>query len=206
MLCLDCAVAHRSSATAVLPIATSMRGQLTKLALGVLLYLCMAAPAQAATVAFSDVPVASWAHTQITWSATNGWVQPRTATTFGPGKAATRMAAARVLAHLQQAQNGTPVAANPYTQAVTAGWILAGTGADQQIQQWEFDRGVLRVMGLMPQAKRDRPPAAPPTSGGRTLPFAFGIEQAIRALGARTNAPDGSDSVGDVAAARRCAA
>ena len=94
-----------------------------KLALGVLLYACMAAPAQAATVAFSDVPATSWARTQITWSATNGWVAPRTATTFGPGKAATRMAAARLLAHLAQAQNGTPIAANPYAQAVTAGWI-----------------------------------------------------------------------------------
>ena len=77
-----------------------MRGQLVKLALGVLLYACMAAPAQAATVAFSDVPATSWARTQITWSAANGWVAPRTTTTFGPGKAATRMAAARVLAHL----------------------------------------------------------------------------------------------------------
>ncbi len=90
-------------------------------------------------------------------------------------------------------KNGTPIAANPYAQAVTAGWIIAGTGADQQIQQWEFDRGVLRVMGLMPQVKlighlqtadEWRPP----------LPFAFGIEQAVRALGARVNAPDGSDA------------
>ncbi len=169
-----------------------MRGQLVKLALGVLLYACMAAPAQAATVAFSDVPATSWARTQITWSASNGWVAPRTATTFGPGKAATRMAAARLLAHLAQAQNGTPIAANPYAQAVTAGWIIPGTGADQQIQQWEFDRGILRVMGLMPQVKLIGHLQTADEWRPR-LPFAFGIEQAVRALGARVNAPDGSD-------------
>jgi cell wall-associated NlpC family hydrolase len=170
-----------------------MRGQLVKLALGVLLFVCMAAPAQAATVTFSDVPAASWAHNQITWSATNGWVLPRTVTSFGPKKAATRMAAARVLARLALIEHGTAVAANPYTEAVTAGWILPGTGADQQIQQWEFDRGILRVMNLMARAQKIghletaeewRP----------KLPFAFGIEQAVRALGARVNAPDGSDS------------
>ena len=127
------------------------------------------------------------------WSTSSGWIQPRSATSFGPQKAATRMAAARVLAHLALAQNGTPMGANPYTQAVAAGWIAAGAGADEQIEQWEFDRGALRVLGVMSQATAIghlttadgwRPP----------LPFAFGIEQAIRALGARTNAPDGSDS------------
>src|SRR4051812_5792858 len=119
-----------------------MRGQLTKLTLGVLLYCCMATSAQAATTTgpFSDVSATSWAKTQITWSASSGWIQPRTPTTFGPQKAATRMAAARALAHLALLKNGTAMAANPYTQAVAAGWIAAGAGADEQIQQWEFDR------------------------------------------------------------------
>ena len=156
--------------------------------------LIWVAPAQAATTTtFADVSAKSWARTQIGWAAANGWVQPRTASTFGPQRAATRMAAARMLAHLAKLEHGTAIAANPYTQAVTAGWIGAGTGADQQIQQWELDQGVLRVLGVMPQAKAIghlvtadgwRPP----------LPFAFGIEQAIRAIGARTNAPDGFDA------------
>jgi cell wall-associated NlpC family hydrolase len=163
------------------------------LALGVLLYACMTTPAQAATVTYSDVSATLWARSQIQWAASTGWVQPRTPTTFGPAKIATRMAAARVLAHLAFQRYETPMAANPYTQAVAAGWILPGTGADEQIPQWEFDRGALRVMGLMAQAQnighlRTADNWQPP------MAFAFGIEQAIRAIGARTNAPEGSDA------------
>ena len=180
-----------------------MRGQLVKLALGVLLYACMAAPAQAATVAFSDVPATSWARTQITWSAANGWMAPRTTTTFGPGKAATRLAAARVLAHLAHAQNGTPIGANPYAQAVTAGWIIAGTGADQQITQLEFDRGVVRVLGLMRQVTVDRPPADRRRLATR-LPDGFGIEQIVQGDGRTRQRSRRVGRVGDLAAHARC--
>ena len=58
-----------------------------------------------------------------------------------------------MLAQLNLKVNRTPVAANPYTQAVAAGWIGAGTGADQVITQLQFDHGVVRILGLQPTAK-----------------------------------------------------
>ena len=91
----------------------------------------------------------------------------------------------------------------PYPQAVTAGWIIAGTGADQQIQQWEFDRGMLRVIGLRGSVTADRP-LRPPTSGDPKLPFAFGIEQAVQRSAARSTPLTGR-MPGRRGRARRCA-
>jgi len=53
-----------------------------------------------------------------------------------------------VLANLAFKQNGTPISATPYQQAVAAGWIPAGTGGDGPITQLEFDRGAVAVLGL----------------------------------------------------------
>ena len=59
-----------------------------------------------------------------------------------------------MLADVNFKQTGTPVAADPYAQAVAAGWIGAGTGADQPITQLQFDHGVVRVLG--PRGRRTR--------------------------------------------------
>ena len=60
---------------------------------------------------------------------------------FRPGAAATRAAAARVLAHANQQVNGVPFQPDAFTQAVAAGWITAGDGPRGAITQLEFDRG-----------------------------------------------------------------
>ena len=77
----------------------------------------------AAHTPFTDVPASFWAGSQIRWTVKQGWMSPRTATSFGVGHTVSRLTAARVLADVNFQQTGTPVAADPYAQAVAAGWI-----------------------------------------------------------------------------------
>ena len=143
---------------------------------------------------FNDVPAGFWAKADVGWAVSSGWITPRTTTSFGVGHTVSRLTAARVLAELNAKVSSahTPVAADPYSQAVAAGWIGAGTGPDQVITQLQFDHGVVRILGLQPTAKAL---SGLHTSTGwhPTLPVGFGVEQMVRAVGARVNAPDGSD-------------
>jgi cell wall-associated NlpC family hydrolase len=119
-------------------------------------------------------------------------MSPRTATSFGVGHTVSRLTAARVLADVNFQQTGTPVAADPYTQAVAAGWIGPGTGAAQPITQLQFDHGVVRVLHLEAAAKT-MSTLHTSTNWRPPLPVGFGVEQMVRAVGARANVPDGSD-------------
>jgi hypothetical protein len=143
---------------------------------------------------FNDVPAGFWARSDVSWAVSSGWMKPRTATTFGVGHTVSRATAAHVLAELNQKVSAahTPVAADPYAQAVAAGWIGAGAGPSQVITQRQFDHGVVQILGLLPTAKAL---SKLHTSSGwhPTLPAGFGVEQMVRAVGARVNAPDGSD-------------
>jgi hypothetical protein len=141
---------------------------------------------------FNDVPASFWAKTDVGWAVSSGWMKPRTATSFGVGHTVSRTTAARVLAALNRKVHGTAVTADPYSQAVAAGWIGAGTGRSQVITQRQFDHGVVQILGLLPTAKAL---SKLHTSSGwhPKLPVGFGVEQMVRAVGARVNAPDGSD-------------
>jgi NlpC/P60 family len=170
-----------------------MRGVLTVLAVAVVAALPLASPGVArAASPFNDVPKAFWAHGQIRWTVARGWMNPRSSSHFGVGHSASRLTAARVLALVNRSRTGTPVAADPYTQAVAAGWIGAGTGPAQPITQLQFDSGVVRVLGLQ-AAARTMSGLHASTGWRPPLPFGFGVEQMVRAVGARVNAPDGSD-------------
>jgi cell wall-associated NlpC family hydrolase len=168
-----------------------MRGRLTVRATAVLILAALAFPA-AASASFSDVPAGFWARGSVLWTVKANWITPRAPTKFGVSHTVSRLTAARVLASLNHRQNGIPVAADPYQQAVDAHWILAGGGADQPITQREFDRGVLRVLGLYHDAVTL---GSLRTADGwkPALPDGFGVEQIVRAIGGRVNAPDGSD-------------
>jgi cell wall-associated NlpC family hydrolase len=161
-------------------------------AAAVLVLACPGA-AQAAKSPYTDVPNSFWASGAITWAVSQGWMTPRSPHTFGVGHTVSRLTAARVLAELNLQLNPTePVATDPYTQAVAAGWIGAGTGADQPITQLQFDHGAVRILGL--QAAATAMNALHTSTGWRpALPEGFGVEQMIRAVGARVNAPEGSD-------------
>ena len=141
---------------------------------------------------YTDVPSSFWASGAITWSVHHDWMTPRSADRFGVGHTVSRLTAARVLAQLEQQVTQTPVAANPYTQAVAAHWIGPGTGADDTITQLQFDKAVVRILGLLPAAKTL---STIHTSDGwrPPIPVGFGVEQMVRAIGARVNAPTGSD-------------
>jgi cell wall-associated NlpC family hydrolase len=169
-----------------------MRGRLTLIAVAALALTALAFPATAGAAAYTDVPTAFWARGSVLWTVNAGWITPRAPTRFGVAHTASRLTAARVLASLYRRQTGTPVAADPFQQAVAAHWMTAGTGPDQPITQREFDRGVVRVLGLYHDAVtlgqlRTADGWKPPLPGG------FGVEQVVRAIGARVNAPDGSD-------------
>jgi cell wall-associated NlpC family hydrolase len=148
--------------------------------------------AQAAPQHYTDVPSSFWASGAITWTVHHDWMTPRSTDHFGIGHTASRLTAARVLADLNQQVTQTPVATDPYTQAVTAGWIGPGTGADDTITQLQFDKGVVRILGLLPAAKTL---STIHTSDGwkPPIPEGFGVEQMVRAVGARVNVPAGSD-------------
>ena len=136
----------------------------------------------------TDVSTSFWARSQVMWAVGRGWMNNRVGTTFSPGYPATRQAAARVLAHLAFRQSGTPVSGTPYQQAVAAGWIAAGTGADGPITQLEFDRGVVAVLGLRGSVTQLNGLRA--ADGWHPfVPNGFGTEQVVKALGGRINAP-----------------
>jgi NlpC/P60 family len=147
----------------------------------------------AAKSPYTDVPHSFWASNSIMWTISKGWMTPRTPHTFGVGHTVSRLTAARVLANLNQQLNvAEHVAADPYTQAVAAGWISAGTGPAQPITQVQFDHGAVRVLGLE-AAARTMNTLHTATGWRPALPQGFGAEQMIRAVGARVNAPEGSD-------------
>jgi hypothetical protein len=136
----------------------------------------------------ADVPATFWARPQIMWAVGNGWIGNRLTATFSPGYPATRQGAARVLAMLAYRQNGTPVSATPYDQAVAAGWITAGTGPTGSITQLELDRGVVAVLGLRGSVAQLNGIRA--ADGWHPfVPNGFGTEQMVKAIGARFNAP-----------------
>ena len=98
-----------------------------------------------------------------------------------------------MLANLAFHQNGTPVSATPYAQAVAAGWIPAGTGGDGSITQLELDRGVVAVLGLRRSVTQLN--AIRAADGWHPfVPNGFGTEQVVKAMGARINAPWPSDA------------
>ena len=155
--------------------------------------LACAFPAQAgAATSIPDVGSSFWAHSQIVWSVNQGWVPLRKNGTFASKNPATRAAAARVLAELNERQTGTPVASSPFQQAVDAGWIGPGTGASDSITQFAFDRGIVRVLGVGSAATKLATITG--ADGWRPkLPHGFGVEQVVRQAGARWNVPFGAD-------------
>ena len=157
--------------------------------------LVCAFPAQAGAATHSsvpDVPKSFWAHTQIAWAVKHDWVPLRSNGNFSPKRDATRNAAARVLANLEYQLHGTPVADDPYQQAVEAGWISAGSGSKGTITQLQFDRGIVRVMGLRHDAAKLK--RITNADGWKpSLPTGFGVEQIVRDVGARWNVPFGAD-------------
>jgi NlpC/P60 family len=171
-----------------------MRGRLFALVVSMLALLATSPAVSAGSTvrSFTDVPTSFWAHGSVLWAVQNGWMIPRGTTTFGTSHYASRVTASRVLAQLNRLRHGIPVSATPYQQAVASGWIDPGKGTDDTITQWEFDRGVVRVMGLREVATMIG--QLHTTDGWRpTLPIGFGVEQTVRAIGARVDVPAGSD-------------
>jgi cell wall-associated NlpC family hydrolase len=160
-----------------------------------LVVLACAFPAQASATTNSSVPgvpKSFWAHTQIAWAVKHDWVPLRSNGKFGAKRDATRNAAARVLALLEQQLHGTPVASDPYQQAVDARWIGAGSGPKDTITQLGLDRGIVRVMGLRHAASKLK--QIKNADGWKPpLPKGFGVEQVVRDVGARWNVPFGAD-------------
>jgi hypothetical protein len=167
-----------------------------RLRCGVLLVLAVLAcalPAQSsAATSPTDVSSSFWASAQIRWAVNNGWIPARADGTFAPAKAASRLAAARVLAAANQLINNQPAQADPYAQAVDAGWITAGTGPGETITQLGFDRGIVHMLHLQTSVHRL---LQLKTADGwhPALPVGFGIEQVVRDVGARWNVPFGAD-------------
>ena len=164
-----------------------MRGRSTFVAAAA--WRCSAlAPPALASGGFSDVPHGFWARPQIRWAADNLWMAPRTPTTFVPHHTASRVNASRVLTRIAFQLNGVPQDPDPFAQAVAAGWIPEGSGPSGTITQLEFDRGLVRVLGLSHAAKALNHLT---TADGWApkLPDGFGVEQEVRAIGARTTSP-----------------
>jgi len=171
-----------------------VRGRSTFLAAAVpaLLLLVFASPALASG-GFTDVPKGFWAKRQIKWATANAWIPPRTPNTFSPHHTVSRVNASRVLVRIAFELKGVPEGPDPFAQAVAAGWIPEGAGPTGTITQLEFDRALVRILGLAHAAKalnhlHTADGWAPRLSDG------FGVEQEVRAIGARINVPDGWDS------------
>ena len=163
------------------------------LALAVLACVIPAQASAASNSSVPDVPASFWAHAQITWAVKAGWVPLHKNGTFAPGRDATRTAAARVLANLNQQQHGVAVSDDPFQQAVDGGWIGAGPGPGSTLTQLQFDRGIVRVMGLKNDSIRLRQITA--ADGWKPkLPTGFAAEQIVRDIGARWNVPFGADN------------
>jgi cell wall-associated NlpC family hydrolase len=150
-------------------------------------------PAQAvAATSASDIPTSFFARTQTAWTVNQGWMTLRADGTFSPKRAASRLAAARVLASVNELAYGEPVADDPFAQAVAARWISEGTGASGTITQLEFDRGIVSVLRQKGAARAMNRIAT--ADGWRPkLPNGFGAEQVVRQIGARWNVPNGAD-------------
>ena len=88
------------------------------LALAVLACVIPAQASAASTTTVPDVPASFWAHAQIVWSVKAGWVPLHKNGTFAPARNATRAAAARVLASLNEQQHGVAISNDPFQQAV----------------------------------------------------------------------------------------
>jgi len=87
---------------------------------------------------------------------------------------------------------GVPFQPDAFTQAVAAGWITAGDGPRGAITQLEFDRAIVRILGIGSSARKLNTLRA--ADGWRPrLPRGFGAEQAVRQAGGRYNAPAGAD-------------
>jgi cell wall-associated NlpC family hydrolase len=169
-----------------------VRGRSTFLAAAVLALLSFAPPALAAG-GFTDVPAGFWARHQITWAANNGWITPSSPTAFKPHHSVSRLNASRVLARIAFRVKGVPEGPDPFAQAVAAAWIPEGAGPTGTITQLEFDRALVRILGLAHAATalnhlQTADGWAPRLADG------FGVEQEVRAIGARINVPDGWDS------------
>jgi cell wall-associated NlpC family hydrolase len=122
-----------------------------------------------------------------------GWVPLHKNGTFAPAHDATRTAAARVLASLNMQQHGVAVSDDPFQQAVDSGWIGAGPGPGSTLTQLQFDRGIVRVMGLKHDSIRLKQITA--ADGWKPkLPTGFAAEQIVRDIGARWNVPFGADN------------
>jgi cell wall-associated NlpC family hydrolase len=172
-----------------------MRGVFTALgaACAALVLACPGVAQATAKSPYTDVPHSFWASNSIMWAVSKGWMNPRGSHTFGVGHTVSRLTAARVLASLNLELNPTePVAADPYTQAVAAGWITAGTGPAQPITQLQFDHAAVRILRLNAAATTMNT-LHTSTGWHPALPQGFGVEQMIRAVGARANAPEGFD-------------
>jgi hypothetical protein len=172
-----------------------MRGFKRLIAVAVL-GTALAAPsvAHAASPAPSDVSATFWARPQIVWAAGNAWVGDRADHTFAPGAMASRYTASRVLALANQQINHVAIWSDPYDQAVKAGWLSANGGPWGTINQFQFDAGVVRMLGLAGTAAHLQ---AALTDGGGwhpPVPGSFGVEQVARAVGARYNVPFGADN------------
>jgi cell wall-associated NlpC family hydrolase len=150
-------------------------------------------PAQAAAATPpSDIPASFFARTQIAWTVNQGWMTLRADGTFSPKRAASRLAAARILAYVNESVHGEPVADDPFAQAVAARWIAEGDGASGTITQLEFDRGIVNVLRQKGAARAMNRIAT--ADGWRPrLPNGFGAEQVVRQIGARWNVPNGAD-------------
>lgn len=134
-----------------------------------------------------------YGYTAAKWAAQYGWVNPDSSRGYGAATPLQREGAARVLVYENRVLHGTPASANVYAQAVAAGWIGAGGGPHSTITVGEFDRGIVSVLGLMGTA--DKYFELRNASGYRpTTPFAFGVDQIVRKLGLRVNAPEGQDN------------
>ena len=97
-----------------------------------------------------------------------------------------------MLAHANQQVNGVPFQPDAFTQAVAAGWITAGNGPRGAITQLEFDRAIVRMLGIGSSARKLNTLRA--ADGWRPrLPSGFGAEQAVAPAGGRCNAPAGAD-------------
>ncbi|HET7171160.1 MAG TPA: NlpC/P60 family protein [Gaiellales bacterium] len=169
-----------------------MRGRSTFLAAAVTALLSFAPPAIAAG-GFSDVPSGFWARHQIRWAATNGWITPSSQTAFKPHHTVSRQNASRVLARVAYKLKGVPEGPDAFAQAVAANWIPEGAGPKGTMTQLEFDRALVRILGLAHAAKALNHLQTADGWAPR-LPDGFGVEQEVRAIGARINVPDGWDS------------
>ena len=168
-------------------------GRLRVLLAVVALGCLVPAHASAATLTIPDVGKGFFAHRQVVWSVNHGWATLYSDGTFAPATPATRASAARALAALNAQQNGVPVAGDPFAQAVDAGWMTAAGGRRDTITQLQFDRGIVRVMGLNTEAARIR--QITNADGWKpALRKSFGTEQIVRDIGARWNIPFGADS------------